>query len=78
VEVDPDGPAARLLDDGGNQVARMEKGDILVEVDGKPVQSAKDYAKAMNGAADHDKIKLKIKDVNTGNDQVFYAAASKL
>jgi S1-C subfamily serine protease len=77
-EVDPDGPAARLMDDGGNRVAGMEKGDIIVEVDGKPVKSAKDYAKAMNGAADHAKVKLKVKDVNTGNDQEFYAAASKL
>jgi S1-C subfamily serine protease len=76
-EVDGNGPAARL-DDGNGNGAMMEKGDIIVEVDGKPVKSPKDYAKAMNGAADHSKTKLKIKDVNTGNDQTFYADAEKL
>jgi S1-C subfamily serine protease len=76
-ELDADGPAARL-DDGNGNGASMEKGDIIVEVDGKPVKSAKDYAKALNDAKDHDKVKLKVKDVNTGKDQEFFAASAKL
>src|SRR5882762_2556376 len=48
--VDPDGPAAML--DLNGQVAMMEKGDVIVEVDGKKVKSAEDYAKALNGAKD--------------------------
>jgi S1-C subfamily serine protease len=76
-EVDENGPAFRL-DDGNGGLAMMEKGDIIVEVDGKSVKSPADYAKAMNGAADHNKTKLKIKDVNSGNDATYYAAADKL
>jgi S1-C subfamily serine protease len=75
-EVDDDGPAATLSDDNGN-MAKLEKGDIIVTVDGKAVKSADDYVKAMNGAADHAKTKIKVKDVNTGNDQEFYANAAK-
>ncbi len=72
-EVEAGGPATQLS--GG--MAMMEKGDIIVEVEGKPVKSPQDYAKAMNGAADHTKVKLKIRDVNTGNDQEFEADAAK-
>jgi membrane-associated protease RseP (regulator of RpoE activity) len=75
-EVDSDGPAT-ALDDGNGNMAALEKGDIIVSVDGKPVKSAKDYVKAMNDAADHSKTKIKVKDVNTGNDQEFYANAAK-
>jgi S1-C subfamily serine protease len=73
--VDPDGPAAML--DLNGQVAMMEKGDIIVEVDGKKVKSAEDYAKALNGAKDASKIPIKVKDVNTGQDADFTVAAAK-
>ncbi len=75
-EVDGDGPAAALFDKDGN-AASLEKGDIILTVDGKAVKSPKDYAKAMNDAADHTKVKIKVKDVNTGNDQEFYANTAK-
>jgi S1-C subfamily serine protease len=75
--LDRDGPAAKLMDDAGNQTAILEKGDIVVEIDGKKVKTPKEYMEALNKAADPMKIKLKIRDVNTGNDQVFYAAAVK-
>jgi len=52
-------------------------GDIIVEVDGKKVTSPDDYAKAINGVSDHEKIKLKIKDKNTGKDVEYYASARK-
>jgi S1-C subfamily serine protease len=76
-EVEQGGPGARL-DDGNGNNASMEKGDVITEVDGKPVKSVKDYVKAMNGAADHTKTKLKIKDVNTGNEVEYFADAEKL
>ncbi len=72
-DVDPDGPAAKL---SGGQ-AMMEKGDIITEVDGKKIKSAQDYAKAMNGAADHATTKLKVRDVNSGQEQEFTADAEK-
>jgi S1-C subfamily serine protease len=77
-EVDADGPAARMSDAAGNEgAAIMEAGDVLTAVDGKPVKSASDYAKAMNGVKDPAKIKLKIRDVNTGQEVEFYANAAK-
>jgi S1-C subfamily serine protease len=72
----PGGPAARLMDDSGNDW-RMDPGDIIVEVDGKKVASPEAYAKAINAVTDHEKIKLKIKDKNTGNDVELYASARK-
>jgi S1-C subfamily serine protease len=77
-ELDDGGPAAMLHDGQGNTIAMMEKGDIIVEVDGKKIKSADDYVKAMNGVADSTKIKLKVKDVNTGQDADFHANAAKL
>jgi len=78
-ELDKEGPAAMLADaDGNRPVAMLEKGDVITEVDGKKIKSAQDYAKAMNGAADHTKIKVKIRDVNSGNEVEYYADAVKL
>jgi hypothetical protein len=76
-EVDENGPGFRLDDGNGNNLM-LEKGDLITEVDGKPVKSPKDYEKAMNGAADHSKTKLKIKDVRSGTDVVLFADAEKL
>jgi hypothetical protein len=73
-EVEPGGPAAQLS--GG--IAMMEKGDIIVEVDGKKIKSAQDYVKAINGAADHTKIAIKVRDVRTGNDQDFEVDAAEV
>jgi S1-C subfamily serine protease len=55
----------------------MEVGDIIVEVDGKKVTTPQEYAKALNNVADPDKVKLKVKDKNTGNDVDFYVSARK-
>ena len=75
-EVGADGPASKLID-GAGEVVLLEKGDIITEVDGKKVKSAQDYAKAMNGVADPAKIKLKVRDVNTGKEIEFHANADK-
>jgi S1-C subfamily serine protease len=77
-EVEADGPATHLaMEAGGEGNAMLEKGDIIVEIDDKPVKSAEDYAKAMNGVADHAKTKIKVKDINSGELQTFYADAAK-
>jgi S1-C subfamily serine protease len=75
-EVDEDGPAMHLTNNDGNQV-QLEKGDIIREVDGKAIKSVSDYVKAMNGALDHSKVKVKVKDVRTGDDQDLIADTSK-
>jgi hypothetical protein len=75
--LDAGGPAENLMDAAGNATARMEKGDIIVEINGKKLKTAADYVKALNDAADPMKIKLKIRDVNTGKDQEFYVGAMK-
>jgi len=69
-------PVTQLADDNGN-TAMMEVGDIIVEVDGKKVTTPQEYAKALNNVADPAKIKLKVKDKNTGNDVDFYVSARK-
>jgi len=71
-EVDAAGPAVKL---NGGQVM-LEKGDIITEVDGKKIKSAQDYAKAMN-AADPANIKLKVRDINSGQEMDFTAEAEK-
>jgi S1-C subfamily serine protease len=76
-EVDANGPAARL-DDGNGGTAMMEKGDVITAVDGIPIRSPQDYARAMNGAADHSKTRVKVKDVNTGKEMEFTTDAEKL
>ncbi|HLN33415.1 MAG TPA: PDZ domain-containing protein [Gemmataceae bacterium] len=76
-EVDADGPAARLSDPAGGGNAGMEKGDIITEVEGKKIKSAQDYAKALNGAADHTKTKIKVKDVNSGDEKEFTVDAAQ-
>jgi S1-C subfamily serine protease len=75
-EVDSDGPATRLSNADGQTVG-LEKGDIITEVDGKRIKSPQDYAKAMNGTADHAKTKIKVRDVRTGNEQDVTAEAAK-
>jgi S1-C subfamily serine protease len=76
-EVDAGGPAEKLATSDGTGQAMLEKGDIITEVDGKPVKSADDYVKAMNGASDPAKLKLKVRDVRTGEEQEFIADAAK-
>ncbi len=75
-EVDEDGPGYKLNRADGAML-RLEKGDIIIEVDGKKIKSAQDYAKALDGAADHSKTKIKIRDVNTGDEQDFTVDAEK-
>jgi len=76
-EVDADGPAFKLTDPDSGGVAMLEKGDIIIEVDGKKIKSAEDYAKAINGAADHTKTKIKVKDVRSGDAKDFTADAAQ-
>jgi C-terminal processing protease CtpA/Prc len=77
-EVEADGPATKMTDTAGMGAnVMLEKGDIIREVDGKPIKSAQDYVKAMNGASDPAKVKLKVRDVRTGQDAEFFAEAAK-
>jgi S1-C subfamily serine protease len=76
-KVTKDGPATQLRDDDGNGGVTLEAGDIILELDGFKVTTPEEYAKAINGVGDHEKVKLKIRDKNTGNDVVFYATARK-
>jgi S1-C subfamily serine protease len=76
-EVEDDGPAAKLADPSGGQQAKLEKGDIITQVGGKQIKSADDYVKAMNSADDPTKIKIKVKDVKTGQEREFTAEAMK-
>jgi S1-C subfamily serine protease len=75
--VEPGGPAAMLTNEDGTGNVMLEAGDVIKEVDGKAVKSAKDYAKALNDAKDHTKIKLKIVDVRTGNELTCLASAKE-
>jgi hypothetical protein len=77
-DVEADGPATKLTDTAGMGAnVMLEKGDIIKEVDGKPIKSAQDYVKAMNEASDPAKVKLKVRDVRTGQDSEFLAEAAK-
>jgi S1-C subfamily serine protease len=75
-EVDEDGPAHQVSNADGQGV-QLEKGDIITEVDGKKIKSAQDYVKAMNGASDHAKTKIKVRDVRTEQEMDFVADAAK-
>jgi S1-C subfamily serine protease len=75
--VDEDGPAFKLSNADGATVM-LEKGDIIKEIDGKAIKSAADYVKAMNDAADHAKVKVKVKDVRSGDDQDLVADTNKI
>jgi S1-C subfamily serine protease len=72
-EIEEGGPATQLTGAGMS----LEKGDIITQVDGKPIKSAADYAKAMNGAADPAKVKLRVRDVNSGNEVEVEAETAK-
>jgi S1-C subfamily serine protease len=72
-EVEEGGPATHLTGAGSS----LEKGDIITQVDGKSIKSAADYAKAMNGAADHAKVKLRVRDVNSGEEVELEAETAK-
>ena len=76
-EVDEQGPAAKLTDPAGGEPMKMEKGDIITEVEGKKIKSAEDYAKALNGAAVHTKTKIKVKDVRSGDVKEFTVNAAQ-
>jgi S1-C subfamily serine protease len=77
-EVEAGGPATHLaMEAGGEGNVMLEKDDIILEVDDKPIKTVEDYTKAMNGAADHSKTKIKVKDINSGEHQTFYADAAK-
>jgi S1-C subfamily serine protease len=75
--VEDNGPATKLTSSSG-ETMKLEKGDIITEIDGHKIKSADDYVQAMNGASDPEKIKIKVKDVNSGKEQDFTVAAKKL
>jgi S1-C subfamily serine protease len=72
-DIEEGGPATHLMGAGTS----LEKGDIITQVDGKSVKSAADYAKAMNGAADHANVKLRVRDVNSGQEVEVEAETAK-
>jgi S1-C subfamily serine protease len=72
-EVEDGGPATHLTGAGTS----LEKGDTITKIDGKSIKSPADYAKAMNGASDHDKVKLLVRDINSGNEVEVEAETAK-
>jgi S1-C subfamily serine protease len=77
-EVTEGGPATRLTTVGmGEQPAELEKGDIIIEVDGKKIRSAADYVAALDGAKDPEKVRIKVIDINTGQAMEFTAPAAE-
>jgi S1-C subfamily serine protease len=77
-EVTEGGPAMRLTTIGdGGQPAELEKGDIVVEVDGKKIRSAADYVAALDGAKDAEKVRIKVIDINTNMPMEFTAPAEE-
>lgn len=65
VEVEPGGPGANLFNDTQTG-ARLERGDLIEAIDGRPVRSEEDWKDIVECSADG-VLLLTIRDVNTGN-----------
>jgi membrane-associated protease RseP (regulator of RpoE activity) len=72
--VKQDGPAAKLKSADGKTEAALQPGDVIVEVEGTKITSEADYAKAMNGAKNPDKIEIKVKDTS-GKVNTWYVGS---
>ncbi len=68
IEVIADGAATNGRNDGGEPVL-LEKGDMILKVNGKEIKTAEDFHKAMAG---NDEKKCLVIDVNTGDEQTLF------
>jgi S1-C subfamily serine protease len=71
------GPATRMENPDGKTVASMEPGDRIVEVEGIKIASQVDYAMAMDGAKDPQRIEMKVRDRNSGNVYTWYIGSKE-
>jgi S1-C subfamily serine protease len=77
-EVEDSGPATKLTSSAGDGTPmRLEKGDIITEIDGKQIRTSDDYVTAMNNASDPTKTKIKVKDINTNQERDFTVECAK-
>ena len=73
--VKPDGPATKMTSADGKTKAAIEPGDVIVEVERTKIESQTDYARAMNGAKDPQRIEMRVRDRNSGNVYTWYAGS---
>jgi hypothetical protein len=73
-QVAPEGAGSRLHN-SEVPAARLEPGDVIEEVDGKPIASMDDLVNAMNSSEDG-YLLLKIRDINSGNSSLWNTAAT--
>lgn len=66
-EVDPNGPAAHVIDPATGAEGALEPGDLIVQIDGRPIRSGDDYFRAMDAtAARGGVLAMLVRDVRTG------------
>jgi len=75
-EIDDSGPATKLTSGAGEQM-KLEKGDIITEIDGKQIKAPDDYVTALNNISDPSKTKIKVKDAKTGQEHDFNVECAK-
>lgn len=69
----PGGPANKVWsDDGSLTNVSLEAGDTIVSINDDAILSDLDWAKAMNTAPDHAKVKLTVVNVQDGNGYDWY------
>jgi S1-C subfamily serine protease len=73
--VKPGGPATRMRSADGKTVASLEPGDQIVEVAGTKIESQVDYARAMNGAKDPQRIEIEVRDRSSGKVYTWYVGS---
>jgi hypothetical protein len=77
-QIDPSGPAAWMWDARRNRGV-MEKDDVIVAVDGKPIHSEEEYFKAINdGAARNGTVTLRIIDGRSGTPRDWTARPTRV
>jgi hypothetical protein len=74
LEVNPEGPAGKLHNDGTPR-ARLEAGDIIEKVDGNGITSYDDLVRSLNSSLDG-YVALTVRDVNSGNSMLWYTMAN--
>jgi hypothetical protein len=69
VDVEPNGPGTNLFNEAQSG-ARLERGDLIGAVDGRPVRSEEDWKDIVERSGDG-VLSLSIRDVNSGNIVVW-------
>ncbi len=67
VHVTPGGPATQLTSVQGGLAGAAEVGDTITSINDQAILNGKDWAIAMANAPDHNKVKLSIVDVESGD-----------